>query len=83
MVISKVLEDFYKATDINMNLLKEDFSFVSGREHRENNCYCKAIQNVPSGKKTCQKSDITLLEKCRKTKKLQMQAFSESPKQGK
>ena len=55
-----------------MNLLKEDFSFVSGREHRENNCYCKAIQNVPSGKKTCQQSDITLLEKCRKTKKLQM-----------
>lgn len=70
--IDKALEDFYKATDININLLKADFSFVSGREHRENNCYCKAIQKIPAGKKTCMKSDITLLEKCRKTKRMQM-----------
>lgn len=70
--ISKTLEDFYKATDINMNLLKADFSFVSGRAHRERNFYCEFIQNTPSGKKACTHSDIILLEKCKETKRAQM-----------
>jgi len=70
--IDKLLEDFYKATDININLLREDFSYVSGRKHRENNCYCSLIQNSPEGKKACGQSDIKLLENCRKTKEVQM-----------
>lgn len=70
--INAALEDFYKATDINMNLLKADFSFVGGRSHRENNRYCEAIQNTPKGKKECRFSDIRLLKKCRETKKPQM-----------
>lgn len=70
--ISKTLEDFYKATDINMNLLKADFSFVSGRAHRERNFYCDSIQNTSTGKKACTYSDIILLEKCKETKKAQM-----------
>lgn len=70
--ISKTLEDFYKATDINMNLLKADFSFVSGRAHRERNFYCDSIQNTSFGKKACTHSDIVLLEKCKETKRAQM-----------
>lgn len=70
--INSTLEDFYKATDINMSLLKADFSFVGGRTHRENNRYCEAIQNTPKGKNECRFSDIRLLEKCRDTKKAQM-----------
>ncbi len=70
--ISKTLENFYKATDININLLKADFSFVSGRVHREHNYYCEAIQNTVLGKKACGYSDIALLEKCKATKKVQM-----------
>lgn len=70
--INAALEDFYKATDINMNLLKADFSFVGGRSHRENNRYCEAIQHTTKGKKECKFSDIRLLEKCRETKKPQM-----------
>ena len=52
--INAALEDFYKATDINMNLLKADFSFVGGRSHRENNRYCEAIQHTTKGKKECE-----------------------------
>ena len=70
--IDKTLEDFYKATDININLLREDFSYVSGRIHRESNYYCSFIQNTKKGKKACGYSDKMLLEKCRETKKPQM-----------
>ena len=70
--IDKTLEDFYKATDININLLRADFSYVSGREHRESNFYCSFIQNTKKGKKACGYSDKVLLEKCRETKEVQM-----------
>lgn len=70
--INATLEDFYKATDINMNLLKADFSVVGGRTHRENNRYCESIQNVPAGKKECRCSDLRLLEKCQRTQTAQM-----------
>ncbi len=70
--INTTLEDFYKATDININLLKADFSFVSGRSHRKNTGYCYCVQNTPAGKIACRQSDIELLEKCRETKKTQM-----------
>lgn len=70
--IDKTLEDFYNATDININLLRADFSYVSGREHRESNFYCSYIQNTKKGKKACGYSDKILLEKCRETKEVQM-----------
>lgn len=70
--INTTLEDFYKATDININLLKADFSFVSGRSHRKNTGYCYCVQNTSAGKIACRQSDIELLEKCRETKKIQM-----------
>lgn len=70
--IDKALEDFYKATDININLLRADFSYVSGRVHRENNYYCGFIKSSKKGLKACGHSDKILLEKCRETKKVQM-----------
>lgn len=70
--IDALLEDFYKATDINMNLLKPDFSYVGGREHRENNRYCRAVQSTKTGKEGCKCSDEILLNECRRTKKMQM-----------
>ncbi len=70
--INSALEDFYKATDININLLKADFSFVGGRAHRENNRYCESIQNIPAGKNECLCSDFRLLKKCQHTKTPQM-----------
>ncbi len=70
--INAALEDFYKATDINIDLLKADFSFVSGRSHRKNTGYCYCVQNTNAGKVACHQSDIELLEKCRETKKIQM-----------
>ena len=70
--INTLLEDFYKATDINMNLLKPDFSYVGGREHRENNRYCLAVQATAAGAKGCKCSDEIILQECRRTKKMQM-----------
>lgn len=70
--INTLLEDFYKATDINMNLLKADFSYVGGRVHRENNFYCQAVQNTKKGSKACKHSDEILLKKCQETKSLQI-----------
>lgn len=70
--IDSLLEDFYKATDININLLKADFSYVGGRKHREGNFYCQAVQNTKSGSKACKRSDEILLKKCRESKTLQV-----------
>ena len=70
--INALMEDFYHATDINMNLLKADFSYVGGREHRENNCYCMAVQSTKTGAKGCKCSDERLLKECKRTKKMQM-----------
>lgn len=70
--INTLLEDFYKATDINMNLLKPDFSYVGGREHRENNHYCRAVQSTKAGANGCKCSDEIILQECRRTKKMQM-----------
>lgn len=66
--IAATLEDFYKATDININLLKADFSFVSGRSHRKGTGYCQCVQNTAAGKTACRHSDLQLLEQCRATK---------------
>lgn len=70
--INALLEDFYKATDINIVLMKPDFSYVAGIEHRENNSYCRAVQSTRSGAMSCKYSDELLLKECRRTKKMQM-----------
>lgn len=70
--INAALEDFYKATNININLLKDDFSFVGGRSLCKNSRYCLCVQNMSAGKEACHHSDVELLEKCRETKKPQI-----------
>ena len=70
--INATLEDFYKATNINMNLLKSDFSYVNERTHHEGNYYCESIRNTSDGKRACRRSDSQLLEKCKETKRPQI-----------
>jgi len=70
--INKLLKDFYNSTGINMDLLKDDFSYINNNSHCENNKYCKCIQNTSKGKKVCLCSDQELLERCKKTKKPEM-----------
>ncbi len=72
--IDAALEDFYWATDININLLDSDFSYIGiGRRiNRENNLYCECVKNTVEGRKGCWQSDNILLKKCKETRKLQM-----------
>ncbi len=69
--IAAALQDFYNATGIDMDLLKADFSPVD-RYRSHNNCYCGLIQSCPDGKEACRKSDISLLEACKKSGSLSM-----------
>lgn len=70
--INALLEDFYKATDINIVLMKPDFSYVAGVEHRENNHYCRLMNSTKTGAKGCKYSDELLLKECRRAKKMEM-----------
>jgi len=70
--INQCLQDFYYATGINMDLLKDDFSFVGEHSYWENKRYCKAIQSTKSGHTACRLSDKELLEKSRMSKKPEM-----------
>ena len=70
--INRLLEDFYYATDINMNLLKPDFTNVGLRIHRKDYIYCREIQSTKAGEKGCKCSDQVILEACRETKKMQL-----------
>ncbi len=70
--INRMLKDFYNATGISMDLLKEDFSFVGNRSFWENRRYCRAVQNTVTGMKACFCSDADLLKKCRDSKKAEM-----------
>lgn len=69
--INSVLQDFYNATGINMDLLKADFSYISCN-HRGNDYYCQAVKNTEAGKKACPLSDACLLERCKKSKQPEM-----------
>lgn len=69
--INAILQDFYNATGINIDLLKEDFS-PPGTNKRPPNNYCGAIHSTEKGKLSCLKSDRLLLEKCKKSKKPEM-----------
>ena len=69
--INALLEDFYKATDINIVLMKPDFSYVAGIEHRENNRYCQLMNSTKTGAMGCKYADELLLKECRRTKKMQ------------
>ena len=68
--IKTALQDFYNATGIDMDLLKPDFSPVSEKV-LQNNRYCRLVQNTPAGNAACRASDIELLKKCEKSRKVE------------
>lgn len=68
--ISRALHDFYSATGITIDLLKNDFTKVSDTKY-EFSRYCKCIRDTKSGESACRNSEIVLLEKCRETKQTQ------------
>ena len=70
--INHALQDFYNATGINMDLLKNDFSFVNNDRYWGEKRYCKAIQSTKEGKKACIHSDKSLFEKSKNSKKTEM-----------
>ncbi len=67
--INRALQDFYNATGINMDLLKDDFTFVGNHSFWEKTLYCKAIQSCKKGKSGCLCSDAELFWKSRESKK--------------
>lgn len=71
--INRCLHDFYRATGIHMDLLREDFSFVSDHTSWKSKRYCAAVQNTEQGKKACLCSDAALLRKSRESRKAEMQ----------
>ena len=70
--INQTLRDFYRATGINMDLLKEDFSSVGNDSYWEALRYCRAIQNTPAGKQACLCSDAERLKRCQQSKQMEM-----------
>jgi len=69
--INRMLQDFYNATGIDMDLLKADFTPATG--HRmHNNSYCPLVQSSAAGKQACHHSDARLFETCAATGQMQM-----------
>ena len=71
--INQCLKDFYHATGIHMDLLREDFSFVSDHTLWRSKRYCAAVQSTEKGRNACLCSDAELLKKSRASKKAEMQ----------
>lgn len=67
--INQTLQDFYNATGINMDLLKDDFTFVGNHSFWEKTRYCKAIQSCEKGRSACRCSDAELFWKNKESKK--------------
>ena len=70
--INTILSDFYHATGINMDLRREDFSFINNQSFWENRRYCKMIQQTERGRAACLHSDECLFRKSRESKGLAM-----------
>ena len=68
--ISAALDDFARATGINIQFVRGDFTSFC-RAVDPNN-YCAAIQATSSGKKACTCSDQAILNRCRETGKTEL-----------
>lgn len=66
--INKVLDDFYNATGIRIDLFSDDFTPISYSGHEICN-YCNLIQQNKSCKDSCMLFDKKLLEKSQKSQK--------------
>ena len=66
--INEILEDFHRATGVNMDLYKEDFSRVGVRNFSIDTDYCSFYQGTKEGMTACLMSDRALLEKCKRVR---------------
>lgn len=69
--INSVLLHFHNLTGINMVLVKDDFTYIDNFCICESNGYCTQIKKA-GWKPSCAQSDRFLLEKCQKTKQVEM-----------
>ena len=68
--LNALLADFFRATGIDVDILKPDFSFAGERRIRKTP-YCRAVQRL-KGEGACFISDRELLERCRDTRRTEM-----------
>ena len=61
--INNVLQSFYNATGMNIQLRRDDGSLIANTT-RISTMYCRCIQQSEDGKKACHASDIELVKKC-------------------
>lgn len=67
--LKRAINDFYNATGINIVLVDVNHNCLSGIIPPNNFCTC--IQQNPEARKKCEKSDIALMEKCKKSRKIE------------
>ncbi len=68
--LNQVLSDFYNATGISIQLLKEDFSSFGLKVMH--NDFCAVIHASEQGRNACSECDKVLLERCKESKSAQM-----------
>ena len=69
--LGNALTDFYNATGISIQLIRNDFTPLPGTPGNHNR-YCQRIQSSKEGTCACLRSDRILLERCRDTCTAQM-----------
>lgn len=69
-LLEKVLDDFYNATGVPINIMGTDIK-IKGRK-RMSNELCGLIQSTTEGHNRCIKCDTALTEKCFKSKSLEI-----------
>lgn len=69
--INTVLQSFYNATGINIQLYRNDFSTIANNT-RISTPYCREIQKCEIGTNACRMSDDELIKKCSVSKKSEM-----------
>ncbi len=67
----RLLYDFSKACDININIYDNNLKCYS-EKNPINKSYCEEIQKTKEGKELCRLSDLSLIEECKKTKSPQI-----------
>ncbi len=66
-----ILKDFFNSTGIYMELLDAEFNRLSNKAQWANISYCGAVQSTEKGFSLCRNSDECLLERCKKSKKIE------------
>ncbi len=72
--IEAALDDFTRATGINIQLLQSDFSVfhIPSTKYTTMNNFCAEIQSAKFGCRACKESDRQILERCRESQKPEM-----------